>query len=166
MSDSLWSCGLYTIRLLCPWNSPGKNTEVGLLFPSPRDLPNPGIKPGSPAFQADSLLSEPPWKPCCKPYGKSPSPSGRIPNTWHGANSFLCASLAIFPASSLPLPTNVTAIMEPRSLAIPCPLVPEIPLTEMHIAKFLLTLTYPSRSTSNLCHLFIVSEKSMLKIHE
>ena len=35
----------------------------GLLFPSPGDLPNPGIKPGSPALQADSLLSEPPEKP-------------------------------------------------------------------------------------------------------
>ena len=32
----------------------------GLPFPSPRDLPNPGIEPGSPALQADSLLSEPP----------------------------------------------------------------------------------------------------------
>ena len=28
----------------------------GLPFPSPRDLPDPGIKPGSPALQADSLL--------------------------------------------------------------------------------------------------------------
>ena len=32
----------------------------GLPFPSPGDLPNPGIKPKSPALQADSLLSEPP----------------------------------------------------------------------------------------------------------
>ena len=31
----------------------------GLPFPSPRDLPKPGIKPGSPALQADPLLSEP-----------------------------------------------------------------------------------------------------------
>ena len=30
----------------------------GLPFPSPRDLPNPGIEPGSPALQADSLPSE------------------------------------------------------------------------------------------------------------
>ena len=29
-------------------------------FPSPGDLPNPGIKPGSPALQADALSSEPP----------------------------------------------------------------------------------------------------------
>ena len=31
----------------------------GLPFPSPRDLPDPGIEPGSPALQADDLLSEP-----------------------------------------------------------------------------------------------------------
>ena len=30
----------------------------GLPFPSPEDLPNPGIKPGSPALQADSLPFE------------------------------------------------------------------------------------------------------------
>ena len=32
----------------------------GLPSPSPGDLPNPGIEPGCPALQADSLLSEPP----------------------------------------------------------------------------------------------------------
>ena len=32
-------------------------------FPSLENLPNPGIKPGSPAFQADALTSEPPGKP-------------------------------------------------------------------------------------------------------
>ena len=31
-------------------------------FPSPGDLPDPGIEPGSPALQADALLSEPPGK--------------------------------------------------------------------------------------------------------
>ena len=30
----------------------------GLLFPSPGDLPDPGIEPGSPALQAGSLPSE------------------------------------------------------------------------------------------------------------
>ena len=34
----------------------GKNTGVGLPFPSPGDLPNPGIKPASPVLQDDSLL--------------------------------------------------------------------------------------------------------------
>ena len=48
-------CDPKDCRLLCPWNSPGKNT--------PGDLPDPGIKPGSSVLQADSLLSEPPGKP-------------------------------------------------------------------------------------------------------
>ena len=39
---------------LCPWNYPGKITG-GLPFPSPGDLPNPGIKPRSPALQVDSF---------------------------------------------------------------------------------------------------------------
>ena len=37
----------------------------GLPFPSPGDLPDPGIEPRLPALQADSLLSEPPGKPWC-----------------------------------------------------------------------------------------------------
>ena len=35
----------------------------GLPFPSPQDLPDPRIEPGSHALQADSLPSEPPGKP-------------------------------------------------------------------------------------------------------
>ena len=34
----------------------------GLPFPSPGDLPNPGIEPGSPTLQTDALPSEPPGK--------------------------------------------------------------------------------------------------------
>ena len=34
-----------------------------LPFPSPGDLPKPGIEPGSPELQAYSLLTEPPEKP-------------------------------------------------------------------------------------------------------
>ena len=36
---------------------------MGKPFPSSGDLPDPGIKPRSPALQADSLASEPPRKP-------------------------------------------------------------------------------------------------------
>ena len=54
VSDSLWPHGLYS-----PWNSPGQNTGVGSLFPFPGDLPDPGIKPRSPALQADFLPAEP-----------------------------------------------------------------------------------------------------------
>ena len=35
----------------------------GLPFPSPGDLPHPGIEPRSPALQADTLPSEPPGSP-------------------------------------------------------------------------------------------------------
>ena len=49
-------------RLLCPWNSPSNNTGMGCLFPSPGDLPDPGIKSRSFTLQADSLLSQPPGK--------------------------------------------------------------------------------------------------------
>ena len=35
MSDSFWLLGLYPYKLLCPWNSPGKNTGV-VAMPSSR----------------------------------------------------------------------------------------------------------------------------------
>ena len=41
----------------------------GLPLPSPGDLSDPGIKPRSPALQADSLLSEPPEKPKPSSFG-------------------------------------------------------------------------------------------------
>ena len=40
-----------------------------LPFPSPGDLPNPGIEPRSPALQADALTSEPPGKTISKSEG-------------------------------------------------------------------------------------------------
>ena len=43
----------------------------GLPFPSPRDLPDPGIELKSPALQADTLASEPPWKSYSRPQIKS-----------------------------------------------------------------------------------------------
>ena len=38
----------------------GQECWSGLPFPFPGDLPDPGIEPGSPALQADTLTSEPP----------------------------------------------------------------------------------------------------------
>ena len=43
-----------------------KEYQSGLPFPSPGDLPDPGIEPGSPEFQADALTSEPPGKEMSK----------------------------------------------------------------------------------------------------
>ena len=42
---------------------PGQEYWSGLPFPSPGDLPDPGIEPRSPVLQMDSLPSEPPGKP-------------------------------------------------------------------------------------------------------
>ena len=50
--------------MLCSWIW-GLNI-IKMRFPSPGDLPDPGIKPGSPALQADVLPSEPPGKPPIK----------------------------------------------------------------------------------------------------
>ena len=58
MSDSLQPHGLYS-----PGNSPGQNTGVGSLIPSPGDLPSTGIEPRSPSLQTDSLPAEPQGKP-------------------------------------------------------------------------------------------------------
>ena len=41
---------------------PGQEYSSGLPFPSPEDLPDPGIEPGSLELQADALPSEPPGK--------------------------------------------------------------------------------------------------------
>ena len=67
-----WSCSVVSDSAI-PWTvayqaSPSMGFSrqgywSGLTFPSPGDLPNPGIKPRSPALQADTLPSEPPGKP-------------------------------------------------------------------------------------------------------
>ena len=44
----------------------------GLPFPSPGDLPDPGIESRSPALQADALPSEPPGKSLVAQLGKNP----------------------------------------------------------------------------------------------
>ena len=50
--------------LLSPWNSPGKNTGVGCCSLVQGIFPNQGSNPGGQTtLQADSLPSEPPWKP-------------------------------------------------------------------------------------------------------
>ena len=55
-----WTAGS---SVLSPWDFPGKATG-GVAFPSPGDLPNPGIRtPGFPALQADSLPTELQGKP-------------------------------------------------------------------------------------------------------
>ena len=64
MSTSLKSYGLWPTRLLCPWDSPGKNTGVcchALL----QDLPDPGIEPASlkaPALAGSLFTASATWE--------------------------------------------------------------------------------------------------------
>ena len=61
----LFSCSVMSDSFATPWTvacqaslSMGFSRQEywsGLPFPPPGDLPDPGIEPGSPAFQADSL---------------------------------------------------------------------------------------------------------------
>ena len=55
------SATLWTVAHQAPLSMEFSRQEYwsGLPFPSPGDLPNPGIEPMSPALQVDSLLSEP-----------------------------------------------------------------------------------------------------------
>ena len=63
MSYSLQPNELKPARLLCQWNSPGKNTGVSC-HSLPRGIfLTPGMEPQTPALQADSLQSGPSEKP-------------------------------------------------------------------------------------------------------
>ena len=73
-----WKCSCSVVLTLCdpmdyithqaPQSMEFSRQEYwsGLPFHSPGDCPYPGIKPRSPALQADSLPSEPPRKPILK----------------------------------------------------------------------------------------------------
>ena len=70
---SLLSCSPMSNSLATPWTAalqaplsmgfPRQENWSGLLFPSSRDLPNPGIKPKSPVLAGRFFTTEPPWKP-------------------------------------------------------------------------------------------------------
>ena len=58
VADSLRCLGLVACQALLSMGFSRQKYWSGLPFPSLVDLPNPGIEPGFPALQADSLLSE------------------------------------------------------------------------------------------------------------
>ena len=68
----IFSCSAVSDSFVIPWTLAcqaalsrefcGQEYWSGCPFPSPEALPDPGIKPGSPALQAESLPSEPPGK--------------------------------------------------------------------------------------------------------
>ena len=64
ISDSLWPPRTIALQSPLCIEFPRQEHWSGLPFPSPGDLPNLGIEPGSPALQVNSLPLEPPGKPC------------------------------------------------------------------------------------------------------
>ena len=56
-------CLTQSLRCVCDPGFSRPEYWSGKPFPSPGDLPNPGIKPRSPAPQVDSLPAEPPGNP-------------------------------------------------------------------------------------------------------
>ena len=66
---------------------------MGCSFPSPGYLPEPGVEPGSPTLQADSLPSEPPGNYRCR----SQSPNLSPPHSPVGIHMFvlyICVSIS------------------------------------------------------------------------
>ena len=96
---------------------------TGLPFPSPEDLPDPGIKPGSPALQTDSLLSQP---------QRSPTLASLL--FFKPAGIFLPQDLCtgfswlIFTPSSLCIKYRSLTETYPITLLIPALLIPHIML--------------------------------------
>ena len=76
--------------LLCPWGFSRPEYWSGLPCPPPGDLPNPGIDPRSPAFQANSFLSESPGKPKLVVKVKSLSRVRLFATSWTIATRLLC----------------------------------------------------------------------------
>ena len=130
--------------LLCPWNSPGKNTGVGCRSLLQRGLPNPGVEPRSSAWQADSLLSEPPGKPSLSlhryfeicvtapPHLKSfhilpssrawrPNLSRRGPSYSHLGSSHPVLVTRCFPYIPSRFYATVRAVPQPGALSLPHP---------------------------------------------
>ena len=60
-SDSLQPYRLYQVRLLCPWDFPGKNTGVGCPFPTPGES-SPGIEPMSLALACGFFTTSTAWE--------------------------------------------------------------------------------------------------------
>ena len=75
MSDSLQLCGLWPTRLLCPWDSSGKNTRVGCRFLLQGIFLNQGLNP--------CLLHLLHWQAGSLPLSHLGSPFGTSPKTYY-----------------------------------------------------------------------------------
>ena len=97
-----------------PWDSPGKKYWSGLPFPSPGDLPHPGIEPRPPALQASLYdLSHQAWLFRCSVVSDSATP-------WTAARQ---ASLSFIISWSLLKLTSIELLMLSNHLILCCPLL-------------------------------------------
>ena len=109
-SYSLPSHGLWPARLLCPWDSSGKNTGVGWHSLLQGNLPDPGIETGSHGLQADSLPSPVQSLSCVQLFAAP----------WTAA---LQASLSITNSRSLLKLLCIELVMPSNHLILCCPLL-------------------------------------------
>ena len=94
VSGSLWSHGLWSARLLCPWDFPSKNTGVGSHFLLQGIFPTQGSNPRLLHllhWQAGSLPQAPPGKPLASIYCCI-CPASFLPSFDSSALIFLCES--------------------------------------------------------------------------
>ena len=95
----------YTVAYQAPRSMEFSRQEYwsGLLFPSPWDLPNPGIEPSSPTLQTDSFSSEPPGKPIVWPQVNSREGTQLHPSTENWIKDLLSMAPPIRTKPSFPL---------------------------------------------------------------
>ena len=98
-------CSPWTIAHQAPLSMEFSKQEYwsGKPFPSPGDVPDPRIEPGSPSLQADSLPSEPPNQRSHNLWRNRDQDIGQILCSFHhclGTN-ILSLSVSWFPCSSL-----------------------------------------------------------------
>ena len=62
LSNSLQPYGIQPARLLCPWGFFRQEYWIGLPFPSPGDLPDPGIESMSPALAGGFFTTTATWE--------------------------------------------------------------------------------------------------------
>ena len=113
-------CSPHGLQAPLPMEFSRQEHWSGLPFPSPGDLPHPGIKPKSPALQADSLLSDLPEAPfiIVNINFLTAKLSRSIPICWLWSNSRYFV-FNLFWNSVLPLLSKQNWLLFPNILATP-----------------------------------------------
>ena len=79
-------------RFLCPWDFFRQAYWIGLPFPTPRNLPNPGVEPVSPALQVETSPTESSGKPS-KALGNHNKVNDHSRNYWGNSQTLLTCLL-------------------------------------------------------------------------